>query len=255
MRVLIIEDELQAATRMQRLVKEIKPDAAIVATLDTVKKSVAWFQVNEAPDLTLMDIQLADGISFQIFEKCHVACPVIFTTAYDEYALRAFKVNSIDYILKPIDKDELAAAFEKLKNVSRNSNALHSTILADKFDRAMLMLKKKFKTRFVIKVREHLRTIEVVDILYFFSQEKTTFCHTIEKRDFILDFTLDHVEEMLDPSSFFRVNRKHIVTTKAIDDIINHSNSRLRLVLKDSSDTDIIVARERVQEFKQWLDQ
>lgn len=253
MRVLIIEDEEQAAKRMESLVKEVMPTAQVVGVLDTVKKSVQWFENNEAPDLTLMDIQLADGISFQIFEQCKVKCPVIFTTAYDEYALKAFKVNSIDYILKPVDKDELSAAFAKLKDLSPKVDT--SQTLMNNLEQAMLMLTKKHKTRFVIKVGEHLRTIEVENILYFYSQEKTTFCHTQEKRDFILDYTLDQLGEMLNMNQFFRINRKYIIHTKSIQDIINYTNSRLRLVLKNSDDTDIIVARERVQEFKDWLDQ
>lgn len=253
MRVLIIEDEEQAAKRMESLVREVIPTVQIVGVLDTVKKSVQWFKSNETPDLALMDIQLADGISFQIFEQCEVKCPVIFTTAYDEYALKAFKVNSIDYILKPVDKDELSAALVKLKGLSKNADT--SQALLSNLEQAMLMLTKKHKTRFVIKVGEHLRTIEIDTILYFYSQEKTTFCHTLEKRDFILDYTLDQLAEMLDKNLFFRINRKYIIHAKSIQDIINYTNSRLRLVLKNSEDNDIVVARERVQEFKDWLDQ
>jgi DNA-binding LytR/AlgR family response regulator len=253
MRILIIEDELQAAKRMESLVKEIVPAAQILDKIDTVKKSVQWFKANTPPDLVLMDIHLADGISFQIFEQCEVKCPVIFTTAYDEYALKAFKVNSIDYILKPVDKTELEAAFAKLKGFSIKET--DSKDLLANIEQAMQMLTKKHKTRFIIKVGEHLKTIEVDSILYFFSQEKTTFCQTSEKRDHILDYTLDQLEEMLDKNQFFRINRKYIVHSKAIQDIISYTNSRLRLVLKNSVDNDIIVARERVQEFKDWLDQ
>jgi DNA-binding LytR/AlgR family response regulator len=253
MRILIIEDESQAAKRMESLVKEIMPNAQVLDKIDTVKRSVQWFKSNTSPDLVLMDIQLADGISFQIFEQCPVKCPVIFTTAYDEYALKAFKVNSIDYILKPVDKNELAAAFAKLKGFS-NSTHDSQNVLAN-IEQAMLMLTKRHKTRFIIKVGEHLKTIEVDGILYFYSQEKTTFCHTVEKRDHILDYTLDQLGEMLDTNQFFRINRKYIVHSKAIQDIVNYTNSRLRLVLRNSTDNDIVVARERVQEFKDWLDQ
>ena len=253
MKILIIEDEEQAAKRMEALVRELLPQAKILAKLDTVKRSVDWLSNKELPDLVLMDIQLADGISFQIFEQCDVKCPVIFTTAYDEYALKAFKVNSIDYILKPIDKEELSSAFSKLKNLTPNVDS--AQIQLDNIEQAMRMLTKKSKTRFVIKVGEHLRTIEVENILYFYSQEKTTFCHTTEKRDFILDYTLEQLVEMLDDKQFFRINRKYLIHAKSIQDIISYTNSRLRLVLKDSDDADIIVARERVQEFKEWLDQ
>lgn len=253
MNILIIEDEDHAARRMESLVKELLPDAVVVAKLDTVKRAVAWFTTQPAPDLVLMDIQLADGISFQIFEQCEVKSPVIFTTAYDEYALKAFKVNSIDYILKPIDKDELSKAFSKF--TAREARPETSHALLESITQAMNMLTKKHKTRFVVKVGEHIKTIEVDSILYFYSHDKATFCHTSEKRDHILDFTLDQLADVLDPKAFFRVNRKYIIHTRAIQDIINYTNSRLRLVLKDSADNDVIVARERVQEFKDWLDQ
>jgi DNA-binding LytR/AlgR family response regulator len=252
MNVLIIEDEPQALQRIEKLVLELVKEANVVGRIDTVKKSVAWFKTNQPPDIVLMDIQLADGISFEIFEQCEVKAPVIFTTAYDEYALKAFKVNSIDYILKPVDKDELNNALKKLKTMSSNESGTKQ--LLNNIGQAVEMLMKKFKTRFVIKVGEHLKTIEVDHIRYFFSQDKTTFCVTDENRNFILDNTLEQLEEMLDPSKFFRINRKYLVSAGAIQDIISYTNSRLRLVLKGLNDNEVIVARERVQEFKDWLD-
>ena len=253
MRVLIIEDEEQAARRIESLVKELVPGVIVLDKIDSVKRAVEWFTKHVAPDLVLMDIQLADGISFQIFEQCNVSSPVIFTTAYDEYALKAFKVNSVDYILKPIDKDELRTALDKVKLKAVNTDDAQNRLM--NIELAVQMLTKRSKSRFVIKVGEHLKTIEVDNVLYFFSQDKTTFCHTMDKRDYILDYTLDQLEEMLDKRSFFRINRKCIICPKAFQDIISYTNSRLRLVLKDSDDQDVIVARERVQEFKDWLDQ
>lgn len=252
MKILIIEDEPQAAQRLQKLLMELVPEAEILGAFDTVKKSVQWFKSNSAPDLVMMDIQLADGLSFSIFEQCEVKSPVIFTTAYDEYALRAFKVNSIDYILKPVDKDDLSAALKKFNSLSRSET--DTKLILDNIGQAVQMLTKKYKTRFVIKVGEHLRTIEVENIRYFYSQEKATFCVTDENRNFILDYTLEQLEEMLDPTLFYRINRKYLVRSSAIQDIISFTNSRLKLVLKGSQDNDIIVARERVQEFKNWLD-
>lgn len=252
MNILIIEDEPQAAQRLENLVKELIPEASILSKIDTVKKAVAWFRTHPAPALTLMDIQLADGLSFQIFEQCEVRSPVIFTTAYDEYALKAFKVNSIDYILKPVDKDELGAALKKLKNLTGSEHDTRQ--LLDNIEQTVQMLMKKYKTRFVIKVGEHLRTIDVNAVKYFFSQEKTTFCVTDDNRNFILDYTLEQLEEMIDPTLYFRINRKYLVSSGAILDIISYTNSRLKLVLKGSQDNDIIVARERVQDFKTWLD-
>jgi DNA-binding LytR/AlgR family response regulator len=252
MNILIIEDEPQAAQRMEKLVLELIPQATVLAKIDTVKKAVQWYKDNPTPDLTLMDIQLADGISFQIFEQCDVKSPVIFTTAYDAYALKAFKVNSIDYILKPVDKEELQAALNKFKSLIRNEPATKTML--DNIEEAMRMLTKKYKTRFVIKVGEHLKTIAVESILYFYSQDKTTFCCTADHRSLILDFTLEQLEDMVDPEKFFRINRKYLVTPGCINDIISYTNSRLKLILKGASDNDIIVARERVQEFRTWLD-
>ncbi len=252
MKVLIIEDEPQAAKRLESLITSLEPQAVIQNKIDTVKNAVQWIQSNPAPDLIFMDIQLADGISFQIFEQCEVKSPVIFTTAYDAYALKAFKVNSIDYILKPIDKDEMGAALKKFHSVNRTSQ--DSKKVLDNIGQAIQMLTKKYKTRFVIKVGEHLKSVEVSEILFFFSLEKATFCQTKDGRKNILDFTLDQLEEILDPTRFFRINRKHIVAADSIQDMISYTNSRLRLVLKTSDDNDVIVARERVQEFKDWLD-
>jgi DNA-binding LytR/AlgR family response regulator len=251
MKILIIEDEPQAAQRIEKLVLSLIPEAVILQKIDTVKKAVLWFKENPPPDLTLMDIQLADGISFQIFEQVDIKSPIIFTTAYDEYALKAFKVNSIDYILKPVDKDELGKALQKLRAFAGQED---SKQVLENISQAVQMLMKKYKSRFVIKVGEHLKTIDVSEIRYFYSQDKATFCVTNEQRNFVLDYTLEQLEEMVSPENFFRINRKYFISANAIQDIIHYTNSRLRLVLKASTDNDIIVARERVQEFKDWLD-
>lgn len=250
--VLLIEDEPQAIKRLETLIKELIPGVRVLASLDSVKESVRWLNENRSPDLIFMDIQLADGISFQIFEQCRVKSPVIFTTAYDAYALKAFKVNSIDYILKPVDKEDLQGALRKLDSLTQRKN--DATEMLANIDEAVKMLTRKYKTRFVLKVGEHLKAIEVSDIQYFFSMEKTTFAKLADSRKHILDFTLDQLEELVDPDQFFRINRKYIVSTAAIQDMVSFTNSRLRLILKGSDDSDIIVARERVQEFKNWLD-
>ncbi len=249
MNILIIEDEPQAAQRVEKLIKAIVPDVKIVGILDSVKGSVQWFNANPSPDLVIMDIQLADGISFQIFEQCQIKSPVIFTTAYDEYALKAFKVNSIDYILKPVDADELKGAIQKYKSLTAPPEKMLENI-----GYAVQMLTKKYKERFVIKVGEHLKSIEANDILFFFSLEKTTFAQTADGRKHILDFTMDQLDGLLDSAKFFRINRKYLVNVKSIQDMISHTNSRLKLILKTNDDPEVIVARERVQEFKDWLD-
>jgi DNA-binding LytR/AlgR family response regulator len=250
MKVLIIEDEPQAAKRLESLVKALEPDVVILDMLDSVKRSVAWLRENRAPDLIFMDIQLADGLSFQIFEQSEVSSPVIFTTAYDSYALKAFKVNSIDYILKPVDRDELGVALKKYHELGH----ARSKIVLENIDQAIQMLTKKFKTRFVVKVGEHLRWLEVKDILFFLSMEKVTFCYTVDGRRNIVDYTLDQLEGLLDADRFFRINRKYIVSVEAIRDMVSYTNSRLKLVLRKSDDPEVIVARERVSEFREWLD-
>lgn len=253
MNVLLIEDEPQAAQRLEKLIKAIVPGVVVVAKIDTVKNSVDWLKSNSAPDLILMDIQLADGISFSIFDQCEVKSPVIFTTAYDEYALKAFKVNSIDYILKPIDEAELRTAIQKFESLTGSKNLAPDKMLAS-IGLAMQMLTKKYKERFVVKVGEHLKSIEVADILFFFSLEKATFAQTKDGRKHILDFTIEQLGELINPDRFFRINRKYLVAADSIQDMISYTNSRLKLVLKTSDDNDVIVARERVQEFKDWLD-
>jgi DNA-binding LytR/AlgR family response regulator len=251
MNVLIIEDEPQAAQRIEKLIHAILPDSKIFSAIDSVKRAVAWLKENPAPDLILMDIQLADGISFQIFELVEVKSAVIFTTAYDEYALKAFKVNSIDYILKPVDESELRQAIEKFKRLTTTSS---NPKLMESIEMAMQMLTKKYKDRFVIKVGEHLKSVATEEILFFFSQDKATFAQTADGRKYVLDFSMDHLESILNPDQFFRINRKYIINIISIQDMISHVNSRLKLKLKTSDDEDVIVARERVDLFRNWLD-
>ncbi len=252
MNVLIIEDEPQAAQRLETLLTELYPSLNVLAKIDSVKKSIQWLNHHPAPALIFMDIQLADGLSFEIFDQLEVLSPVIFTTAFDAYALRAFKVNSIDYILKPVDKEELQSALKKFHRWV--SGGMAPPGMLEKIGYAMQMLTKKYKERFVIKVGEHLKSVEVHEILFFFSLEKATFAQTRDGRRHMLDFTLDQLEGLLDPTGFFRINRKYMVGVSSIQDMISYTNSRLRLVLKTSDDKDVIVARERVQEFKVWLD-
>ncbi len=253
MRVVIVEDEKLSAERLAHLVKKIDPSFEIVAQVDSVKRTVQWLESNPAPDLIFLDIQLADGLSFEIFDKSKVTSPVIFTTAYDEYAIKAFKVNSIDYLLKPIDEEELKAAIEKFKQLMPSMEPTQ-TLPADRLENLLASLSKSYKERFIIKVGDHLKSVETSTIDHFMSQEKATFIQNKEGKRFIVDFTLDQVESLVDPSFFFRINRKYIVSFPAIKDIIAWSNSRLRLVLNNSDDSDVVVAREKVNAFKEWLD-
>nr|WKN38829.1 LytTR family DNA-binding domain-containing protein [Tunicatimonas sp. TK19036] len=257
MKILVIEDEKAAAKRLISLIQQEIPTAAIVAQIDSVKKSVAWFQENASPDLVFMDIQLADGLSFEIFEHTKVSAPIIFTTAYDQYAIQAFKVNSIDYLLKPIDAEELASAVKKYQSYHQ----AHSAPKPEQPDlsqlqQALQMLQAPgYKNRFVVKIGEHIKAIPTEDVLYFFSQEKMTYLQTQAGKHFIIDYPLDQLEEVVNPAAFFRISRKYIVRLSAIDDIITYSSSRLKLKLKHSDDSDVLVSRDRVTDFKQWLDQ
>ncbi|UII20060.1 LytR/AlgR family response regulator transcription factor [Fulvivirga ligni] len=253
MRVLIIEDERPAAARLEKLLLEYSASAIVLDKIDSVKNAINWFHsAVDKPELIFMDIQLADGISFEIFEHVEVPAPVIFTTAFDEYALKAFKVNSIDYLLKPIDEEELADAIDKWKNLVDSKVDEHKAL--DQISSAMNMLTNKHKSRFIVKVGEHIKSIATGDILYFFSRDKASYCHTREGKNYILDHPLEKLEGMLDPQMFFRINRKYIISHESFTDIISYSNSRLRIVLQGIDDEDVIVSRDRVNDFKVWLD-
>ena len=254
MRVLIIEDEKPAAKHLTTLLQRHGTDIVILDRLDTVRKAVRWFENHDAPDLMFMDIQLADGLSFAIFEQVAITSPIIFTTAYDQYAVQAFKVNSVDYLLKPIDAEELARAIDKFKQLHRSSSTPPSTAM-DRIQQAVSALTKQYKNRFVVKIGEHIKAISTDEILYFVSQEKATFAQTQSGRRFMVDYPLEQVEGLVDPGRFFRISRQYLVSIEAIRDIVTYSSSRLKLLLHHSEDTSILVSRERVTDFRQWLDQ
>jgi DNA-binding LytR/AlgR family response regulator len=255
MKVLIVEDESMAAKRLTNLLLEIDPDIEIAARLDSVKRTVSWLKENDRPDLLFFDIQLADGLSFEILEQVKVTSPIIFTTAFDEYAIQAFKVNSIDYLLKPIDPSELKNALNKFKERFNSATPEEPSLNLGMLQQAMQMLTKQYKERFVVKIGEHIRTIAVADAAYFFSQEKATYLQTFQSNRYIIDYTMEQVEQLVDPKKFFRINRKYLVSLSAVKDIISYTNSRLRLVLVQTDETDAIVSRDKVQDFRKWLDQ
>lgn len=250
MNIIIIEDEKPAARLLQR--KAEKLGLKINTLLHSVEEAIDWFQRNQHPDLIFLDIQLSDGLSFEIFEAIEIKSAVIFTTAFDEYALRAFKLNSIDYLLKPIDEEELELAMTKFK--SRNQ-ALPNLSLDFEMIKKMLVnpMEKSFKKRFTIRTGQQLKMIAIEDVECFYSENKGTYLHTFDNRNYLLDNTLEQLEIELDPALFYRVSRKFIIPTKAIKEIQLHSNSRLKIILPTYSDDEVIVARERVQDFKNWL--
>jgi DNA-binding LytR/AlgR family response regulator len=250
MRVLIIEDEKLAAERLSKLLQTCDNSIEVVANAPSVQKAVELLRLKPQLDLVFMDIQLADGLSFEIFDQAPVEAPVIFTTAYDAYAVRAFKVNSIDYLLKPIDEDDLQAALEKFRK-------LKPTQSTGTLEQALHLLSgnsKTYKNRFVVKVGEHLHMIPVEDVEYFYSYEKATFLQAISGKRYSIDYTMEQLEQLVDPRLYFRVNRGYLVSIKALKDIIAWSNSRLRLELRHPAPTEVVVSREKVQQFKEWLD-
>jgi DNA-binding LytR/AlgR family response regulator len=249
MKVLIIEDEKLAEKYLKDLLSKTDYEIEVVASCDSVKNSIKWFIKNPEPDLVFMDIELGDGLCFEIFEVVDVSCPIIFTTAFDAYAIKAFKVNSIDYLLKPLNAAELTYALNKFSH--RNQDQIQKNI---DIQNARRMLSKGYKERFIIKIGEHLKTIQVKDILYFLSRDKATFATTKDGRNYLIDYTIDYLDDILDPTKYFRINRKYIIQYNAILDIITYSNSRLKVVLESSEEKDIIVARDRVHAFKNWLD-
>ena len=220
--------------------------------LQSVEESIDWFQNNAHPDLIFLDIQLSDGLSFEIFESIDIKSAVIFTTAYDEYALRAFKLNSIDYLLKPIDEDDLEIAVNKFK--ARNSSASNFSLDFEMIKKMIVNpVDRVFKKRFTIKVGQQLKMITIDEIECFFSENKGTYLHTFDNRNYLLDVTLEQLENELDPQNFYRVSRKFIIPMKAIKEIQIYSNSRLKVILPTYKEDEVIVSREKVTEFKSWI--
>lgn len=255
MKVLIIEDEHLAAEHLETLIHRYDSSIEIVAQLDSVREAIEFFDTEDAPDLAFFDIQLADGLSFDIFEKSEVNCPVIFTTAYDEYALRAFKVNSIDYLLKPIDFEELSKAFDQFFKLKKKDEIANKTPDLALIQQAMQMMTKQYKTRFIIKSGSKISSVPTEDILYFFSEHRTTYLKTKDLKKHAIDYTLEQLEGLLDSQFFFKLNRKFMTAFPAIKEVVTYSNSRLKVELVDLKNEDVLVGRDKINEFKQWLDQ
>ena len=254
MNILIIEDEKPAARLLQRKVEKL--GLQVNTMLHSVEEAISWFQNNAHPDLIFLDIQLSDGLSFEIFEyfdkaQQHIKSAVIFTTAYDEYALRAFKLNSIDYLLKPIDEEDLEVAVNKFKARNQTQN------FSLDFEAIKRMLvnpvEKEYKKRFSVKIGQQLKVISIDEVECFYSENKGTYIHTLDNRDYLIDSTLEVVETEINPKDFYRVSRKFIVPLKAVKEIQVYSNSRLKIILPTYKDDEVIVARERVGDFKEWI--
>ena len=245
----IIEDEKPAARLLQRKLDRIGIAASIM--LHSVAESVEWFQNNSHPDLIFLDIQLSDGLSFEIFDQIKVKSAVIFTTAYDEYALKAFKLNSIDYLLKPIDEDELKAAVQKFERMQQTVNPLQIDL--ENIRNLFSGQSPAYKKRFTVKVGQHLRIITTDDIECIYSENKSTYIHTVDNRDYPIESTLESLEQDLGPAQFFRISRKFLIPMKSVREIVMYSNSRLKVSLPTFKADEVIVSREKVSDFRNWL--
>ena len=251
MTTIIIEDEKPAARLLQRKLEKLNMKVGVM--LHSVEESIEWFSKNEHPDLIFLDIQLSDGLSFEIFEKIAIKSAVIFTTAYDEYALKAFKLNSIDYLLKPIDEDDLEVAISKFKSrLPKQESSLELD-----FEQIKKMLsnpfEKNYKKRFTVKIGQYLKVISTDEIECFFSENKGTYIHTFDNRNYLIEHTLETLEQEIDTKEFFRISRKFIIPLRAIKEIVVYSNSRLKVILPSYKEDEVVVSREKVQEFKNWI--
>lgn len=250
-RVVIVEDEPLAAERLGIILSQYDSSAVTIACLESVEDSVKWFQQNALPDLVFLDIELGDGNSFEIFKQIEIRCPVIFTTAYDQYAIDAFRLNSIDYLLKPVTQEAMTRAMNKFKDlsVSNVSASLINQLLENRNGHS----EKAFKNRFLVKLGSRLFFLDTTDIAWFFADDKTVYLVSTEGVKYAVDFTLEKLEQMLNPNQFFRLNRKIIVNADSIKEIKTFINSRLKIHLAANKQSEeVVVSRERVQAFKEW---
>lgn len=255
MKVFIVEDEELAVKRIKKLIQELEPGAEILGSADSIKSSVEWLKENGQPDLIFMDIALADGQSFEIFKKTDIKCPVIFTTSYDEFAIQAFKVNSVDYLLKPIQKDELQNAFKKFHQISSAKQAAEPFVDINSLVREIQekLQPKEYRKRFLVKNLGRLESIGVEEIHYFYSHDGLSFFKTADDKRLLIDYTMDELDKMLDPEVFFRINRAFYVAIPAIERIEDYFGNRLILKLKPVIDKEVLVSREKVTDFKKWM--
>lgn len=252
MKVLIVEDEELAVKKLQKTLAAVDESIDVVGTTDSIRNTVDWLQQHPVPDLILMDIELADGQSFEIFKLTEVKSPVIFTTSYDEYALKAFKVNSVDYLLKPIQPEELQAALNKYRKLQASAKTDISLDTLVK-ELQQKLQPKEYRKRFLVKHAQKLVSIEVEDIAYFYSDGRLNFFKTSDNRKFVVDYTMDELEEMLDPDKYFRISRSFYVSVDCIEKIEEYFGNRLILQLKPAVDKEALVSREKVSDFKKWM--
>jgi two-component system, LytTR family, response regulator LytT len=252
MKILIVEDEDLAVKKLEKTIRTVDPEIEIMGVTESIQSSVEWLQNHDQPDLIFMDIELADGQSFEIFNMTEVKSPVIFVTSYDEYALKAFKVNSVDYLLKPIQKDELELALNKYRKLTvNNPYGLNVESLVKELQSKLQP--KEYRTRFLVKHLQKLVSVEVSDIAYFYSDGRLNFFKTLDNKRYLVDYLMDELEQMLDPRRYFRINRSFFVSIDSIEKIEDYFGFRLILQLKPTIDKEVIVSREKVSDFKKWM--
>jgi DNA-binding LytR/AlgR family response regulator len=250
MNILVVENEMPAAEKIVRILKKIDKSITVIGVIETVEETINRLQERPTPDLILMDIQLDDGLCFEVFETINVDTPVIFTTAYDEYTLRAFKVNSIDYLLKPIDEESLKKALDKYRKLYADKSPYKTD-----FRQLLNEFRNQFKSRFLIKIGDKFRSIPVKEVSHFHISEKNVFLRDYQNKDYGIDYSLEQLQGILDPRKFFRINRDCIVNIDAINLMHSYSSSRLQLTLKNEMKNDLfVVSRDKVSAFKKWVD-
>lgn len=251
MKVLIIEDEDLAVKKLQKTLSFVDNTIEIAGITDSISSSVEWLQNNEAPDLILMDIELADGQSFAIFDLISVTSPVIFTTSYDEFALKAFKVNSIDYLLKPVQPEDLEVALKKYKSMRGHTTTTDIQSLVKELQQQLFP--KEYRKRFLVKNGQKLISIAIDSIAYFYSDGRLNFFRTVDNKKYVVDYTMDELEDMLNPQDYFRVSRSFYVSIACISKIDDYFGNRLILQLQPATDKEVLVSREKVMSFKKWM--
>ena len=254
MKVLIIEDEPYAQNELKRLLNNSEFDILVLDCIDSVEESVHWLKSNNPPDLIFMDIQLSDGLSFEIFKQVTVATPVIFTTAFDEYAIQAFKVNSVDYLLKPIKQAELNKALNKFINLGEQYRRGQPTLDLNQIQQLLSIQKLDYKTRFIAKIGDQIKHIDIKDVAYFRAEDNEVMLITNYTNKYVIEYSLDHLVSVLHPNEFFRANRSYIVTFKSIAKISKYFNSRLHLELVPQTEDTVLISRVKVPEFLKWID-
>ena len=254
LRVLIVEDEPHAQNELKRLLANSEYDIHVTECIDSVEDTINWINNNPEPDIMFFDIQLSDGLSFEIFNHINIKTPVIFTTAFDEYAIRAFKVNSIDYLLKPVKQHELNAALNKFHGIMNLENVNESRLTIEQIEKLLEINKPAYKSRFITRIGDQIKHIGINEIAYFKAEDNEVLLITENNKRYIIDYALEQLINMIDPEKFFRANRSYIVNISAIKKISKYFNSRIHLELEPGTEDDVLISRVRVPEFLNWID-